>query len=89
MSSARHFWISGKVQGVSFRASACQQARSLGLTGWVRNLSDGRVEALAAGEQGALDEFEAWLWQGSELARVDEVKVAPASGPLTAGFEQR
>lgn len=89
MTSARHYWISGKVQGVYFRASACEQAQSLGLTGWVRNLPDGRVEAIAAGKEQALDDFENWLWQGSERAEVEDIKVEPASPPDLDRFEQR
>ncbi len=89
MTSARHYWISGRVQGVYFRASTCEQARSLGLTGWVRNLPDGRVEAIAAGDEQALDELEAWLWKGSDRAQVEDVQVEPASPPGLDDFEQR
>lgn len=72
---ARHFLISGRVQGVCYRMSAQQQAQRLGLKGWVRNLRDGRVEAQAFGAVAVLDQFQQWLWQGPELARVDVVQV--------------
>lgn len=89
MISARHYWISGRVQGVYFRASACEQAKSLSLTGWVRNLPDGRVEAIAAGKDQALNDFESWLWKGSDRAQVEGVEVGSASPPSADGFEQR
>lgn len=73
MSSAKHFYISGRVQGVAFRASTQERAAQLGLSGWVRNLDDGRVEALACGPAEALQKLENWLWQGPVQARVDDV----------------
>jgi acylphosphatase len=73
MSRCRHFLVSGQVQGVFFRASAESTARRLGLTGWVRNLRDGRVELVACGEEVPLQELERWLWQGPPRARVEQV----------------
>jgi acylphosphatase len=67
------YFISGRVQGVWFRASAQEEAKKLGLTGWARNLQDGRVEVLACGDQQMLSQFHQWLHQGPELAKVDEV----------------
>lgn len=75
---ARHFRISGRVQGVSYRANAQHKARELGLVGWVRNCTDGRVEALARGDAGALKAFEAWLWQGPQFAEVSLVEARDA-----------
>lgn len=69
-----HLLISGFVQGVCYRAYAQEVARSLGLTGWVRNLPDGRVEAVAQGDSDKLDEFIAWCRQGPPAARVDAVE---------------
>jgi acylphosphatase len=69
----RRFLVSGKVQGVWFRASTRQQAVALGLTGEALNLPDGRVEVIACGSNEALDALAKWLWQGPERARVDEV----------------
>lgn len=73
MASAIHFIVSGRVQGVCFRASTQEQARRLGLLGYVRNLDDGRVEVLAAGTDEALDALAQWLQQGPPLSRVDGV----------------
>ncbi len=73
MTTARHFLINGRVQGVYYRLSTCERARMLGLTGWVRNLTDGRVEVLATGDEQALEELERWLWQGPERAQVETV----------------
>ncbi|OLN30911.1 Acylphosphate phosphohydrolase [Desulfovibrio sp. DV] len=68
-----HATISGTVQGVYFRAWVCDQAVSLGLNGWVRNLADGQVEVLAQGAPDALAALKERLPQGSPLARVDSV----------------
>ncbi len=67
--------ISGRVQGVFYRAYAQDEALRLGLKGWVRNLSDGRVEIVAEGDPERLASFEAWCWQGPPYARVTDVKV--------------
>ncbi|TWI58591.1 acylphosphatase [Pseudomonas duriflava] len=67
---AWHIHISGRVQGVSYRESARRKAEQLNVTGWVRNLTDGRVELLAEGEPEALEAFKAWLRQGPEHASV-------------------
>jgi acylphosphatase len=71
----KRFLVSGRVQGVFFRASAVETARSLELRGFTRNLADGRVEVVAAGAADALDALEKWLRQGPPLARVDAVDV--------------
>lgn len=65
--------IRGKVQGVGFRAATVRQAHGLRIGGWVRNLDDGRVEALLQGEHAALDRMLSWLLQGPPAARVAEV----------------
>jgi acylphosphatase len=70
----RRFLVSGRVQGVWFRASTQRAAKQMGLVGWVRNLSDGRVEAVACGEAQTLADFEAWLGQGPEHAHVEAVE---------------
>lgn len=72
--SAARFIVSGRVQGVFFRASTHDQALALGLRGFARNLPDGRVEVLAAGDDVALDRLAAWLRQGPEMARVDDLE---------------
>lgn len=89
MTQARHFVISGVVQGVSYRATAQQKARALGLTGWVRNLPDGRVEALAEGDIDALDAFEEWLWNGPTHASVTQVDIKPAAAQAGTDFDVR
>ncbi|MEO6154400.1 MAG: acylphosphatase [Thermomonas sp.] len=83
------FLISGKVQGVWFRASTRDQALRLGLGGHARNLADGRVEVLAVGEQDAIEQLASWLQEGPPLARVEAVERRQA-GPQDAvapGFE--
>ncbi len=71
-------WVSGRVQGVFYRGSAAQRARELGVTGYARNLPDGRVEVLACGEDAAVHAFVEWLWVGSTASRVTGVEVADA-----------
>lgn len=68
-----HCFVSGKVQGVWFRAATQDQAKDLGLTGWARNLPDGRVEVVASGDQEKLKKLYEWLHQGPEKAEVTEV----------------
>ena len=72
MPTAR-FIVSGRVQGVFYRASTCEQARALGLAGHAKNLPDGRVEVLASGSADALEALERWLRRGPPAARVDAV----------------
>lgn len=74
-----HYLISGKVQGVGYRAFAQTNARSLSVTGCTRNLKDGRVEILASGEEQKLKEFEAILRQGPPHARVERVEMKVAN----------
>ncbi|MBY4677103.1 acylphosphatase [Marinobacterium arenosum] len=69
-----HAFITGRVQGVWFRQSTKEQAEQHGLTGWVRNLPDGRVEALLQGDERGVRQVEAWLNQGPPLATVAEVQ---------------
>lgn len=73
----RRCLVSGRVQGVGYRASAASRARALGLTGHARNLADGRVDVLACGEPEAVESFVAWLWKGPMLADVKDVQVEP------------
>lgn len=68
-------FVSGRVQGVFYRASTVEQATRAGLTGWVRNLPDGRVEAHLEGSQAAIDRVVIWCRQGPPLARVDDLQV--------------
>jgi acylphosphatase len=70
-----HALVAGLVQGVAFRAYTVDEARRLGLKGWVRNLPDGRVESEAEGERSALEALLAFLRRGPPAARVDGVQV--------------
>ena len=72
MPTAR-FIVSGRVQGVFFRASAREQALGFGLSGHAKNLDDGRVEVLASGAADALDALGRWLEQGPPAAKVEQV----------------
>ena len=67
--------VSGRVQGVFYRASAQQRAQELGVRGYARNLSDGRVEVLACGDAAAVEAFVGWLWTGSSASRVRAVEM--------------
>lgn len=67
--------ISGKVQGVFYRAEACEEARKLGLKGWIRNTEDGEVEAIAQGEEERLKHFITWCWDGPDQAHVKNVEI--------------
>jgi acylphosphatase len=71
-----HLVISGRVQGVGYRASAEDEAQRLGLKGLVRNLWGGEVEAVVEGEVAAVEAFIAWCRQGPPLSRVDRVDVS-------------
>lgn len=84
-----HCYVSGKVQGVWFRASTQEQAKRLGLTGWACNLADGRVEVLASGEQEKLAELYEWLKRGPELAEVTNITYEEISFQEIQGFETR
>lgn len=75
MNKRVHVWVSGRVQGVFFRARAREQAVRLGLSGWVRNLGDGRVEILAEGGAAEIARFLDWCRSGPPMARVDECRV--------------
>ncbi|MDO5492591.1 MAG: acylphosphatase [Nesterenkonia sp.] len=72
-SDARLLRISGRVQGVTYRASAARKAGKLGISGWVRNTDDGDVEALAVGDPESVEEFVSWCGRGPRGARVDAV----------------
>ena len=88
--TCRRFLVSGRVQGVFFRDSTRRQAQVLGISGWVRNLFDGRVEALACGEKQQLDAFAKWLEIGPEYAKVTNIEVVVEDLPeCPTGFEIR
>ncbi|HEX6256155.1 MAG TPA: acylphosphatase [Euzebyales bacterium] len=70
-----HLWVSGRVQGVFFRATTADEARSRGLTGWVRNAADGRVEAEVQGTRNDVDQLIDECRTGPPMATVDDVEV--------------
>lgn len=85
MTGARaHVLISGHVQGVFYRASAQRQAQALGIRGWVRNLPDGRVEAVFEGDQAAVGRMVIWCRSGPPNAYVTDVDVCDE--PFTGEF---
>jgi acylphosphatase len=81
--------VSGRVQGVFYRATCAEQARRLGVGGWVRNLPDGRVEAVFEGADAAVDAMVAWCREGPPYARVEDVEVHAEDPRGEAGFRVR
>ena len=81
-----HGYITGKVQGVYYRQTTLEQAQTLGLDGWVKNLADGRVEVLFEGPQRAVTELAEWLKQGPVDARVDVVELTEQPVQNLKGF---
>ena len=78
--------VTGKVQGVAFRAYAAREADRLGVAGWVRNRSDGTVHALVEGEEEAVESMLAWLRRGSPSARVHHLAVVDTDPADLVGF---
>jgi len=86
----RRLVVTGRVQGVFFRDWTVEQARALGLDGWVRNRADGSVEMVVAGASEMVEAMIARVRQGSPASRVDDVAVSEdASGERLDGFEKR
>jgi len=79
-----HIYVSGRVQGVFFRAATRRAASDLNLTGWVRNMDDGRVEAVLEGSDDNVDKMIAWCQVGPPAARVE--KVTTEKEHYTGGF---
>ena len=86
MPQCLRFLVSGRVQGVFYRAATEATARSLGLTGWVRNCEDGDVELVACGAPAQLEALEKWLWQGPPQAQVTGVQRTPVAPQACADF---
>lgn len=82
----KRYFVSGKVQGVWYRASTQEKAAELSLTGYARNLTDGRVEVMACGDDDQLNALERWLWEGPPLADVADVLAEDAEGRRFAEF---
>jgi len=70
-----HLWVSGRVQGVCFRAATARKAGELGLRGWVRNLPGGNVEIVAEGSEEGINNVVLWCREGPSLAVVENVKI--------------
>jgi len=86
MKSKVHVIIYGRVQGVWFRVSTKNKAEQLGITGWVRNTSDGNVEAVFEGDEKTIEKMLEWCNHGPPLAKVDNVEVKRQ--PASDGFDQ-
>ena len=83
---AIRYVIGGRVQGVYYRAATAALAQQLQMHGSVRNLPDGRVEVIAAGDDAAQRELATWLWRGPPAARVDVVLIEEWLDPVGEGF---
>jgi len=87
--TARRYLISGRVQGVGYRAFVLSAATRLSVAGWARNLADGRVEVHASATAAELDEFEAWLRKGPRFSDVRHVEITEAALPDSREFHIR
>ncbi|MEZ5523905.1 MAG: acylphosphatase [Pseudomonadales bacterium] len=81
-----HAYVSGKVQGVWYRQSTKEQALAQGVTGWAKNLADGRVETLLCGDEEAVNRVRDWLHEGPELAVVEAVQATQVAYRELKGF---
>jgi acylphosphatase len=91
MTLTLHLRISGRVQGVGYRAALQSAAQANGIGGWVRNRRDGTVEAIVQGSREGVESVLAWARRGPPAARVSQLKADPAQGEfncLYSGFEQ-
>jgi acylphosphatase len=84
--TCRRFRVTGRVQGVFFRASTRDVAMQLSLTGYARNRADGTVEVLACGRAGAIDELADWLQHGPRMASVTGIDAEPEAYRVVEGF---
>ncbi|WP_181692850.1 acylphosphatase [Natronomonas sp. LN261] len=84
-----HVFVSGRVQGVYYRATTRDTARERGVDGWVKNLDDGRVEAVLEGPEDTVGSMVEWCHTGSPSARVDDVEVEYGDPAGLEGFEIR
>ena len=85
--TALHLRITGRVQGVGFRYSMCREARRLQLAGWVMNCADGSVEAVAVGDESAVQRLVQWSRHGPAGAEVDDVQASAASAAEAADVD--
>ncbi|MFB6105246.1 MAG: acylphosphatase [Halobacteriaceae archaeon] len=89
MPDRKHVYITGTVQGVGFRASTRRQATEIGVDGWVKNLPDGRVEAVFEGPSDDVDTMVDWCRDGSRTATVEDLTVDAEQPEGLDGFEIR
>jgi acylphosphatase len=92
MRTCRRFLVSGRVQGVAYRAWTRMEASALGLTGWAANLRDGRVEVLVCGDDAAIERLRALLDEGPPAARVaavEEIDPGVSADAAPPGFATR
>ena len=89
MISRAHVWFSGRVQGVFFRANTEKKAKELGLSGWVRSLPDGRVEAVFEGERSAVERLIEWCRTSQPYAKVMDVETTWEEAKGERGFRIR
>lgn len=89
MNKGIHCFVTGRVQGVCFRLLTQKQGKLLGLTGWVRNLLDGRVEVMAFGNEQPLLVLQQWLKSGPDLAQVTDLECAHIETQDIVGFSIR
>lgn len=82
-------FVEGRVQGVNFRHYTCREAEHLGVSGWVRNLPDGRVEAVYEGSRAAVEEILAWTRHGPEWAQVTGLTIHDEQSQGEKGFSIR
>jgi acylphosphatase len=87
--ATQRIFVSGRVQGVTYRDWTVRTAKKFGLTGWVRNLSDGRVEILADGDEESIGHLVEACREGPTMARVDNVSAAPDTDKPVKGFTKR
>ena len=87
MTETRKYTVSGLVQGVWFRRHTADAANQIGVTGWVRNTKDGKVELVAKGGAEQIQQLEAALWQGSPMSEVTALDCEVAADFLGEGFE--
>ncbi|MCB1681517.1 MAG: acylphosphatase [Rhodospirillales bacterium] len=85
----KHLKIFGHVQGVGYRAWAVQNATQIGLRGWVRNRSNGSVEAVVTGDEDAVQKFISACYEGPRASKVETISVSDGLDELLSSFEQR
>jgi len=87
--TARHVYVMGRVQGVSFRAWTRTQAQELGVSGWIRNRPDGSVETVMSGDSDAVEALITALRKGPPAAKVEDVRITATDAPREPGFHIR